>query len=159
MKATHLVGGAALGLILTGAGCSSPVSVPIAPGVTTNGNTTTYQNDNTTVNVGQGTQIPSNFPTDVPQYKNSTVTEAAVTNENGAGATLGFTTPDAATDVSSWYDTTLKAAGWTSTSNYNASGSSSALYTKGTETLDVTITAANGEPTNGLLIWQGDSSK
>lgn len=145
----------AAALILAGAGCGPTISNGTVS-VQQNGNSASYTDTSTNsqMNVGENVSLPPGFPTDVPQYPNGKLTSALNTGSGSTGSQLTFTTADSASTVAAWYNTTLTAAGWTSDSNYNASGMSIASYQKAGATISVTVSdGSDGSETSGVVSY------
>lgn len=80
--------------------------------------------------VTSGGSVPSDFPSDVPVYGNSTViSSASAVNAGGMGHVLNLETSSSVDSVIDFYKKELAAKGWTVMSNY-ASGETKMLVVK-----------------------------
>ncbi len=111
------------------------------------------------LDVGGGT-IPQDFPKDFPVYPGSKVLSSLSGNQNGQGNGFWLTlsTPDSVDQVKSYYETNLKANGWTFESTIGAGVGVNWTVTK--ETLNGYLTIDKSPETNqtALLIVLGEGS-
>lgn len=109
------------------------------------GNTIRFEDEATgTVSAwGEGVEIPSNFPSDVPLYSGATIMGVTVSEQEGdAGSWLSFTTKDTLAVVIEWYSATLLTDGWTSQGSYSVQGTEMRIFNKGDITLTVSAAAS-----------------
>lgn len=133
MKKSLLLGAGICAIALMGAGCGQSVSDRVAEQAiqaTVGGN----------AKVGG---LPSNFPTDVPTYPGATVASALVQDQISIA---NMTSSDDPQKVSDWYDSTLKAAGFTQDESMVLTGTVR-VYHKGTVALTVTVGKQGNNPT------------
>ncbi len=76
---------------------------------------TTIKSDYGTTTINQN-KLPNNWPTDVPEYKNGTITTAGETSAQAGveGMQVMFNTSDSAQSVLDFYKSELTSSGWTS---------------------------------------------
>lgn len=90
------------------------------------------------VALGGDVKIPDDFPKDVPVYAGAKVV-AVLSSKESDRASLGLQTADDAQTVVSWYETTLKGAGFTLAQSMSVSGSEIRLFKKDTVQIEVDV--------------------
>ena len=91
---------------------------------------------------GEGAEIPSNFPSDVPIYKPSTVISSMNMPE---GQTVGLKTDDDSKKVTEDYKRMMTGEGWTEQASMNMGGQSVLMYEKGDRGAQITIVPMDNE--------------
>ncbi len=117
-----------------------------------NGSINVQGKDGSSVSIGNA-KLPDGFPSDVPVYSPSKITGSS--KYNGNKYTVVLTTADSASKVQDYYKTQLEAQGWSSgegTGSINFESGTVATFTKGNQTLFVTITSQNKGGDNNTLI-------
>lgn len=104
--------------------------------------------DGSKVAYGSDLSIPSDFPKEIPIYTNSKV---QATSMSGNQALISLQSPDTAGVIVSWYESQLIAAGWKQESSLNMENFASRSYTKGNQTMALTVTG-NGGQDGGTII-------
>lgn len=102
---------------------------------------TTYSNGEGSVTVG-GNTMPENWPSDAPAaYEGAAITYSGSSNpQTGeAGAAAVYTVKASADSVVQYYESRLKAEGWTVTATANAGGMKVITATKDTRTFGAYI--------------------
>lgn len=102
---------------------------------------TTYSNDEGSVTVG-GNEMPDNWPSDAPTaYEGAVISYSGSSNpQTGeAGAAAVYTVKASADSVVQYYESRLKAEGWTVTATANAGGMKVITATKDTRTFGAYI--------------------
>lgn len=94
-----------------------------------------------------GNSVPKEWPTDVPAYEGASVTYSASASpeEGKTGMALILATDDAAADVKSFYEATLKSEGWTLTNTLEGGGSVIITAEKDGRQLSLVISEADGK--------------
>ncbi|MBI2551235.1 hypothetical protein HYV73_02710 [Candidatus Uhrbacteria bacterium] len=151
-----------LGLFLVGFGCSSPteeiqenaIERQIEANTGTNANvdiqddTVTFRDENTNMVIGNNAALPDGWPTDLVVPENGRIVVAAVTRENGGGATLSAESPLTPGELAAWYAAQMKTKGYAQESSANFGGSVSASYKKGESTIGFLFSASSGGDAN-----------
>lgn len=117
-----------------------------------NGSINVQGKDGSSVSIGNA-KLPDGFPSDVPVYTPSKITGSS--KYNGNKYTVVLTTADSASKVQDYYKTQLEANGWSSgagTGSINFESGTVATFTKGNQTLFVTITSENKGGDNNTLV-------
>lgn len=104
------------------------------------------------VDVGSGT-IPENFPKDFPIYPGSKVTSSL----SGDGFWLTLSTPDAPDKVAAYYETALKANGWSTESSTAQTGGTNLVVKKDKLNGYLTVAKENDANETTILIVLGES--
>lgn len=131
-------------------------SAYFAPGVDVDRNmdgSTTYSNGEATVTVG-GNSMPENWPSDAPPaYDGAAISYSGTSNpQTGeAGAALVYTVKASAASVVEYYESRLKAEGWTITATANAGGMQVVTATKDTRTFGAYI-GADGQGNTSVTV-------
>ncbi len=93
-----------------------------------------------------GTELPADFPKDIPLYPGAKVTYSGTnSSDNGGGVGATFSTADDYTQVAAFYTRELPANGWTVDSTQNIAGTTVMSAKKDTRTLAVTATTSDGQ--------------
>lgn len=98
--------------------------------------TFTDDNGETSMEYGEGVELPSDFPSDVPVYSGATVTGKTTSTD---GSTVSFSTDDSVSKVSSFYKKELEDEGWTEISTYESTDSIVLSYEKDEQQLSLSI--------------------
>lgn len=111
------------------------------------------------LDVGGGT-IPADFPKDFPVYPGSKVLSSLSGNQNGQGNGFWLTlsTPDPVDKVKSYYETNLKANGWTFESTIGAGTGVNWTVSKGNLNGYLTIDKSSDTNQTAVLIVLGEGS-
>lgn len=112
------------------------------------------------VDIGSG-KIPDTFPKDFPIYPGAIVTSAMSGSEKGKsnGFWVTLSTADALDKVVSYYTGKLQAAGWETTANYSAGGTSTQTVTKGNLNGSLAVTReGDAKETQIMIILGSDTS-
>ena len=111
-------------------------------------NTITYETDEGTTSWGEGAELPSDWPKDVPVYKDATVTSSSSYLEDET-YTATLATDDSHASVVSYYESEIAKQGWTVDDTYEFSDSTgkSTSYSasKGDRSLTVGVYEYDGE--------------
>lgn len=131
--------------LVTGVGSKSGLGAAyFTPGTDVDRNldgSTTYSNGEGSVTVG-GNSMPENWPSDAPAaYDGAVITYSGSSNpQTGeAGAAAVYTVKASAESVIQYYESRLKAEGWTVTATANAGGMKVITATKDTRTFGAYI--------------------
>lgn len=104
---------------------------------------TTVKSDYGTMTTGTN-ELPENWPSDAPTYKNATITASMALDPKYSGqegSTVAFTTNDSLDSVISFYKSELVSKGWAMVGNSTTMGASTVLSArKDTRMLSVVIT-------------------
>lgn len=145
----------ALGAFIGGFGRGTGLgSAYFAPGTDVDRNldgSTTYSTNEGSVTVG-GNTMPSNWPSDAPTaYTGATIAYSGTTNPTTgeAGSAVVYTTSASVASVIEYYESRLKAEGWTITASADAAGMRVITATKDTRTMGVYI-ATDGQGTTSV---------
>ena len=95
------------------------------------------------------TELPANFPEDVPQYPGAEVVNARGTSE--AGSSAGFSTSDDPAKVASYFADALAAQGW-STQRVDAPEGTMVFADKGERSATYGVGTAEGKTQIDLLV-------
>lgn len=141
-----------LAVLILGAFFSGSVSrsiglgaASVATGVDVDQNmdgSTTYTNEQGSVTVGTGASMPANWPSDAPTaYDNATIVYSGTTNpQTGeAGSAVAYTVSASAASVVEYYESRLRAEGWTITASAEAGGARVISATKDTRVMGVYV--------------------
>jgi uncharacterized protein YcfJ len=138
-----LIGFAFVGGFGRGTGLGGAYVVPGADIDQNLDGSTTYTTDEGTVTVG-GNSMPENWPSDVPTaYEGAQITYAGTMNpQTGeAGSAAVYTVKASVESVVTYYESRLKAEGWTITAQADAGGMRVITATKDTRTFGAYIGA------------------
>lgn len=95
--------------------------------------TVTYSNNEGSVTVGGGASMPSNWPSDAPPaYSGATIMYSGTSNpQTGAvGSVVMYTATASIKSVYDYYDSRLKAEGWTVDSSASMAGGTNVIVAK-----------------------------
>ncbi len=93
-----------------------------------------------------GTELPADWPNDVPAYTGATVTYSGSSNaDEGTGYSAVFSTKDDYTKVAAYYTNELPKQGWAIESTQNITGTTVMAATKDTRTISVAASTTDGE--------------
>lgn len=94
-----------------------------------------------------GNSVPKEWPKDVPTYAGASVTYSASANQNEgkSGMALILATDDSSAEVKTFYETKLKAEGWTLTNTLQGGGSTIITAEKDGRQLSLVISEADGK--------------
>lgn len=111
------------------------------------------------LDVGSGT-IPEGFPKDFPVYPGAKILSSLTGNQSGQGNGFWLTlsTSDSVDQVKSYYETNLKANGWTFEPTIGASSGVSWTVTKDKLNGYLTIDKSSGTNQTAILIVLGEGS-
>jgi hypothetical protein len=148
-----LVGAVVTGAFGRGTGLGSAY---FAPGVDVDQNldgSTTYTSEDGSgsVTVGSGASMPSNWPSDAPTaYSGATIAYSGTTNPSTgeSGSAVVYTTSASAASVVEYYDSRLKAEGWTIEASVDMGGTRVITAKKDTRTIGVYVQDAGNGITN-----------
>lgn len=110
--------------------------------------------DNKTGNVtafGEDLKLPDDFPKDVPVYPGAKITSAIIDSSGEKPASLTLKSTDAPDKVISWYEKTLKDAGWAEQASFNANEIQSRTYDKDKSHIALTV-SKNTEAEGGTVV-------
>lgn len=115
----------------------------------------TDKNGNT-VSIGGNAQLPSDWPSDVPQYPGSKLTFSGSNSGSNGKAAMGIvmTTSDSPDKVAAYYRDQLTNDGWVVKANSSAQGASSLAFEKGDRAAIVIV--ADGEGTTNVTVSVGE---
>lgn len=157
-----VVGGSMAFLMLAGAGCGQMVAqkaAQVAVQQSSGGQVNFGTNGSITVNTNEGTysdvnKVPDNWPSDVAVYAGSKVVYSGSSNNANSkpGFALALQTSDKAQAVVDFYKDSLAKAGWNITSNGQFNGTTIIAAQKGTNTLGLTVTEADGQTSISISI-------
>lgn len=142
------IGLAVLVLIILGfmfMGRGGPGSAYFVPGADVDRNldgSTTYTTEDGSVTVGGGASMPDNWPSDAPAaYSGAQILYSGSTNPTtgAAGSAVAYTTTASVQSVVEYYNSRLKAEGWTITASADAGGMKVITATKDTRTFGAYI--------------------
>jgi len=125
----------------------------VVPGVDVDRNmdgSVTYESDEGTVTVG-GASMPSNWPSDAPTaYTGATIAYSGTTNPTTgeSGSAVVYTTNASIASVVEYYDSRLKAEGWTIEASVDMGGTRVITAKKDTRTIGVYVQDAGNGVTN-----------
>ena len=105
----------------------------------------TYSNNDASVTVGAGANMPANWPSDAPPaYAGATIMYSGTSNpQTGkAGSAVMYNTSASMQSVAEYYTTRLKAEGWTIEGTANMGGTQVISAKKDTRTIGISITDA-----------------
>ncbi|MBI2019244.1 hypothetical protein HYS95_01070 [Candidatus Daviesbacteria bacterium] len=105
--------------------------------INTSGNTINIKTPGKTISVGQTVKLPTNFPTDIPEYPNSTLVMAL--NQEGVDIVSWAVNNGNLSQISDFYKNEMVANGWTEGSTASTAQGSLFAYTKGTRQVQLTI--------------------
>lgn len=120
-------------------------SAYFAPGLDVDRNidgSTTYTNEEGSVTVGTGGNMPDNWPSDAPEaYTNANILYSGSTNPatGAAGSAVAYTVTASVDSVVEYYRSRLTAEGWTITATADAAGMKVITATKDTRTFGAYI--------------------
>jgi hypothetical protein len=101
------------------------------------------------MSIGQGAEMPKDFPGDVPVYKPSTVAAAM---KIGDGHSLSLTTKDSQERVVQAYAKLMEGEGWTVETSMSMGGQKVSMYKKGDRVANVGIASVQGETQINLTV-------
>lgn len=105
------------------------------------------------VAVGEGIELPGNWPDNVPAFEGGTLGVASVNTDGTASAM--WTTDSSAADVAAAYGAELEGAGYAQTSTSNLGDLSIADYAGNGRTINVSAIAADGTTTLIVTVTPG----
>ncbi|MBP7114201.1 MAG: hypothetical protein KBA40_01975 [Candidatus Peribacteraceae bacterium] len=99
-----------------------------------------------------GNSIPEEWPKDIAVYAGASITYSAMTNplDNKAGMALVLLTDDTAAEVKTFYETTLKANGWTITNTMQGGGT--VIMTAEKDDRKLSLAIAESQDHTGITI-------
>lgn len=97
---------------------------------------------------GEDVELPSDFPSDIPQYSGAKLTSKITTSD---GNTVTFTTSDSATKVIDYYQTQMKKNNWTETSTYEGGDTAFLSYEKNGKGASVSVYGGDEETTLSIV--------
>jgi hypothetical protein len=103
--------------------------------------------------VGEGIDLPANWPANVPAFEGGTLGVASV-NADGTASAM-WTTETSSADVVAAYGATLEGAGYTQTSTSAMGDLNIADYTGNGQTVNVSAIAADGTTTLVITVTPG----
>jgi hypothetical protein len=109
------------------------------------------------LNIGSN-KIPDDFPKDFPIYPGASVTTSASQPGESAGNWLTLTSSDTVDQINAFYNSNLKANGWTANSNGSSNGVTSWTVSKGVRSGSVLIQRQNGESQTSIIIVLGQGT-
>ncbi|TSC86167.1 MAG: hypothetical protein G01um10148_673 [Parcubacteria group bacterium Gr01-1014_8] len=147
-KILWIVGGVAVVLLLVAifggvGGRGGSIGSAYLPGVNgadvdrNSDGTVTYNTGEGSVTVGSGAGMPSNWPSDAPPvYSGATIMYSGSTNPatGAAGSAVVYTTKASAQSILDYYNSRLKAEGWTIDASANMAGTNVIAAKKDTRT-------------------------
>ena len=154
--------GVALLVLMSGCQTAAEKAVEQVTGVQVDeeGDSVTVETEEGKATVGgEGTDIPSDWPSDVPIYPDTTVVSTVDYEVSGAknmGVTLDST--DDAKTINDWYVDEVEKNGWKVTAKASTNGSYVISATKGDQQLSVAIAADLGTDNTGvnLMVISGN---
>lgn len=122
--------------------------------------TFTDQKTGETVNIGTGT-LPSNFPSDFPQYPGAKVASSLSGNKSGStnGFFVTFSSTDGKDKVTNYYKDQLKSKGWTTQSSMDVGTVTTYAVTKGTWEGTVSISSDTSKKETAIMVTLGEKNK
>lgn len=138
-----------LAIALIGPGCSCGQKLAEKAVESSTNSDIDISDDKFTVNTnegsmqwGEGAELPDDFPSDVPIYKNAKVTSSS-TSTADQGYSASLSTTDSQSTVADYYKAELEKQGWTIDDSYTASdtsGKSTSYYaSKGDRDLTIGV--------------------
>lgn len=111
--------------------------------------TWTYETNEGSFQVGEGVDLPANWPADVPVLSGVKITYAGSTNpQTGqAGASVMFTTTQSTAEVAAYYNSELVKAGWTIEGTANSGGVNIISAQKGGRQVGLYMLESDGSTT------------
>ncbi|MCI0479754.1 hypothetical protein L0Y59_04365 [Candidatus Uhrbacteria bacterium] len=89
--------------------------------------------------IGQGAELPKDFPDDVPMYPGAVLTGSGISRNEGVNAWAMMTTDDGTSEVAEWYADELEGKGWTSVSSMTVDGTEYRAWEKDEATVTATV--------------------
>ncbi len=101
---------------------------------------------------GEDLKIPDNFPKDVPIYSGAKATGVIMDNEGDKTASLSLQSADDPEKVLSWYEKTLKNAGWEETESWSANDAQARSYDKDKSHLTLTVSKGSEDEKDTVIM-------
>lgn len=102
--------------------------------------------EKTTVQTGQGGKMPEGWPSSIPQYPGSSVTQSSATDTGkGKAFSIVLETQDAVDKVNEYYGKELKGAGFKKTTEMTREDGITAFYESPKGALTMTVFTENGK--------------
>lgn len=103
--------------------------------------TFTAEQGDVTIQGGEGTELPKDFPEDMPVYKNAVILHTATSGKDMF--TVSLQSKDPVKTVSDFYKSTMESKGWESQTTMDMPNRSILAYKKGNRVASLMIAADN----------------